>query len=337
MNNLDKKIKEIVSKDLDLPEKYTNSIVAVLNRIDQKKSFKYKKLKLSFATAFCSLFLITGIVFAKDIEIYFKSLFANSNKAIDAAVENGFVQKEEMDFVYDNSVGIKLDSLVLDDLNLNISFIFETKKENIKSIRFNNFSIKNDNEKVIYRSEFKYEESIENVPLYSSFSWKEFPVKITETTFADSILIGLRPEFEEFNELYFDIKSIDITYIDGQKETINGTWNFNIFISDEMKRSTNINYNLKESNEYIKSATAILSPTGMLVKLDLKNKLDREFNDTLLMYVLKCNGKEYTPERIERSEEYIELRYSDIGIYMEDYEIFDLYIEYYNTELLFSK
>ena len=76
-----------------------------------------------------------------------------------------------MDYTYDKDIGIKVNSLILDDLNLDISFNFETKKENIKSIRFNDFVIINENEKIIYQSEFKSVKNDEELPLYNSLTW----------------------------------------------------------------------------------------------------------------------------------------------------------------------
>lgn len=73
--------------------------------------------------------LSTGVVFAKDINNYFSNLFNNSNKAIDVAVENGYVQQIDTGYTYDKDIGIKVENLVLDDLNLDISFNFETKKK----------------------------------------------------------------------------------------------------------------------------------------------------------------------------------------------------------------
>lgn len=304
--------------------------------IVENSSKRFLNNKIGLVACFF-IILTTGVVFSKDIEECIKGFFTNSNEAIEKAVEEGFVQEEEMNFVYSNNIGVKLNSLILDNLNLNISFMFETELEDIKSIRFNNFTLKDEKNRVIYRSEFKYEENIDDVPIYSSFCWKQLPVKIDEKNFVDSMLIGLRPENSEINEIFFDIKSIDITYLDGRQENINGNWKFDVHISDEMKNFENINFEVKNENEYIESATATLSPTGMIIKMNLKNILKRSFQDTLYMYVLNCNGKEYTPERIERSEEYIELRYSDIGIYMEEYNEFELYIEYYDTKLLFSQ
>lgn len=78
MNNFDEKIKQIVSKDLELPEVYIQTINKTFNQLDnQKETFKFNKLKFSLVASFCSLFLLVGIVFAKDIENFIKIQFEN--------------------------------------------------------------------------------------------------------------------------------------------------------------------------------------------------------------------------------------------------------------------
>lgn len=76
-------------------------------------------------------------------------------------------------------------------------------KENIKSIRFNDFVIINENEKIIYQSEFKSVKNDEELPLYNSLTWMNEPIKLTDTTYADSILFGLIPEKKSLKNYIF--------------------------------------------------------------------------------------------------------------------------------------
>ena len=93
MNNIDKKIQEIVSQDLKIPSKYTDTINKTIEILESPPHFKHTKLKLTFATICCSLFLVTGIVFAKDIENFLKGQFKNFGlgNGIDTAIENGYI------------------------------------------------------------------------------------------------------------------------------------------------------------------------------------------------------------------------------------------------------
>lgn len=340
MNNIDKleeriKFKIAISK-IDDEE----------NNIAMNKNIKFKNKKIGIAACAC-LVLTTGVVFAKDFENYIKKIFNNSTEAIDTAVENGYVQNENMDYVYDKDIGIKVDNLILDDLNLDISFTFETKKENIKSIRFDNFTITNDNNKVIYRSEFKYAETLDEVPLYNSLTWFNSPTKVTDTTFTDSILFGLRPEIEDFKELYFDIKSLKIIYNDDTQEIIDGNWKFSVTINDEMRKNTNISYTLSEKNEYVKSCNATLSATGLILELELTTPFDAseyilenidKLDDVSLFY-LKNNNDLLPASRIDivsGNTKYIAY-YDNIGIFSDNIDSLEIYLEPFDATITLVK
>ena len=137
---------------MDFKEK--TRVKIAISKMEEKEKAMSKnnnyKIKKGIAVAACFAIVFSGIVYAKDIEQFIKNIFNNSTEAIDLAVENGYVQQNKMNYIYDKEIGIKVDNLVLDDLNLDISFNFETKKEDVKSIRFNDFIITNDNGKVVF-------------------------------------------------------------------------------------------------------------------------------------------------------------------------------------------
>ena len=310
--------------------------------MNRKRKFIYQKIGIAVCACFV---LMTGVVFAKDIEQYIKNIFNNTNEAIDMAVENGYVQSEKMDYVYDKEVGIRVENLVLDNLNLNLAFQFETQKEKVKSIRFHDFTIKNEQQKVIYQSEFKYAKTLEELPLYNSINWMNEPIKLTDTTFADSILFGLRPA-EEFEKLYFDIKSLDITYENSAKEVLEGTWKFDITICEAMRKSMNISYTLAEKSEYVESCTGTLSPTGMVLELKLVSSfniseyLEENFNvsDDLNLFSIKCNGKEYgLSSFVYNHANQIKIHYDNIGTFFDDLDELELYLKPFCSSVILTK
>ena len=312
-------------------------------------------IKKGIGIVACFVVLFSGIVYAKDIENYLKRIFNNTTEAIDKAVENGYIQQENMDYTYYKDIGIKVNSLILDDLNLDISFNFETKKENIKSIRFNDFVIINENEKIIYQSEFKSVKNDEELPLYNSLTWMNEPIKLTDTTYADSILFGLIPEKEEFKELYFHIKSLQIIYEDDTQEIIEGNWKFDLTINEEMRHSANITYSLLEENDYVKSATATLSPTGMFIELKLKEVIDYDnmfekarsgeiTEDEMHNFILKYNNKTFMPGLktggvARNSDGTIDttVEYENISSLNEKFDEFEVYIVSFDSTITFVR
>ena len=317
-----------------------------ISNFDEEENIEMKKSNINIfkiaTVACCMLIVTTSLVFAKDISNFVAKIFNNSNKAIDVAVENGYVQTEEMEYVYDKDIGVKLDSLVLDDINLNISFNFETKKENIKSIRFDNFNITNDNDKVVFRSEFEYSETLEELPLYNSLNWSNEPIKLSETTYTDSILLGLRPERDDFKELYFDINSIQLTYMDNNKEIIEGNWNFKVTISDEMRKSSNIIYNMSENNEYIESCTLTMSNTGATIDFKSKEKIPMATFENAGVFAgelvyLSNNEKTYKPSMMEYNEDGMKIRFEDIGTFIEKSDTLNLHLDFLGTVVTLVK
>ena len=312
--------------------------------MDKKTNISIRK---GLGIAACFAIIFSGIVYAKDIESYFKNLFTRSTEAMNTAVENGYIQKEVKDYIYDNNIGIKVDKLVLDDLNLAISFSFDVSNyKNINSIDFDDFTITNDNGKVIYRSVFKEEENIENVPIYTSASWDGSSVKTSDTTFSNSILIGLKTDIEKFEKIYCDVKSIKISYPDNRVEKIDGNWNFEIEISEEMRNSPKIVYTLKEENEYIESCKVTVANTGTI--LELVSKVDmpqydtsdlanwpvapaRVYLNTKLDQAYRCLNSEY-------NEKYINASFNNIGIQdLKDIRQLELYIGFFNITLFLDR
>lgn len=293
--------------------------------------------------AACFAIIFSGIVYAKDIENYVKKLFTRSTEAMDTAVENGYVQKVENGYVYDKDIGIKVDNLVIDDLNLAISFSFDTSEyKDITAIDFKDFTITNDNNKVIYRSVFKTEENIEDVPIYTSAAWGGSSIKTSDTTFSSSILIGLKSDAEKFEKIDFDIKSISLSYSDNKVEVIEGDWKFDVTISEEMRNSPKIIFTLKDDNEYIESCKATVTNTGTIIEFTSKEDIPREFPDwpptPARIYLNTHLDKTYRCLNAEFDEKNMTIRLDNIGIHdMKDVDELELYIGFFNTTLILEQ
>ena len=292
---------------------------------------KQNQFKISIGFVACLIIMFSGIVYAKDIERIIRDIFTNSTVAIDVAVENGYIQENISEYTYDQEIGIKVDSLILDDLNLNVAFNFKTKLDNVKSIRFNNFYIKTNNNKTLYDSNLEYTEKLNNLLLYKTISWMNKSVKINDITFRDSIIFGLRDSSEEITNLYFYINSLDITYEDNQIEVLEGNWNFEVEIDENMRKTINDTYILSEKNEFIKNCVGTLSPTGMVMELEFYQVFDivkyiednmNNLNDTGLFYI-KYNNELLLPSLVEAGDfdgyKFI-IHYDNIGTFFENIE-----------------
>ena len=343
MNKEDKKIFEILNKDIQIPQSYFDTVYHTLEQLPSKskKKTKLNKYTLTFATACCSLILITSVVFAKDIENYLKKIFAYSTPAIDSAVENGFVQNVNDNFTYNNNIGIKVDNLVYDNLNLAISFNYETQMKNINSISLDRFTISTDNDDLIY--EYEQADKV-TVGLANSMSRALQPIKVTDTTFSDSVLFGLRQKEISFNKLHFEIRSVRLEHIDNTFEIEEGNWKFDVVINDEMKKSENYYYKMNDNNKYVESCTGILSATGMIIELnivndfDLEKYLNLELRSSPDFFVLKNSDNTFNPSQLNLDiNNELVLHYDNIGKFFNNIDNFELYLPFLNSPITLNK
>ncbi len=338
MNDIDKKIKKTLSEEQIPPIRFDYKIKNTLNNLKSKKKSNFRISKVCISSVCCSIILLTGVVFAKDIENYIKKSFVNSTDAIDLSVENDYVQEIDTSYTYDKNVGIKVDRLILDDLYLDISFNIKVNDEEIKTIRFKDFEIKNDNEQIVYQSEIKQAETLDKLPIYNTVTWINQPTKINDTEFADSILLGLKQKVEDFEKLYISVKSIKITYIDGTEENIKGNWDFCIEISDEMRNSISYKYSLEKNNKFIENCVGTMSPTGMIIELTAKSPIKFEdfTMDVAEKFYINNNGKQYLPEYIDFStigDNKLTFHFNNIGIFTENIEILEFNLGLYNSKI----
>lgn len=305
------------------------------------KKNNYKYIKYGMVACVCLIFS-TGIVFAKDIENYIKEIFNNSTKSIDVAVENGYVQNIDDDFTFNNDIGIKVDNLILDNFNLDISFYFKTQEKNIKSISFNDFIITTDTNKTIYSSKTKYVKDENDVALAKITTNTKKPIKVTDTDLKFSLLFSLRDSENLFNELFFKINELNIIYENNSIKTVKGNWNFSIKINNEMKQSSKMQYTMKNDNNFVEYCIADMSMTGTIIKLKLKESILNQImqsENAEEFFVIKYNNNIYKPTLIEMptDNDFI-LTYDSIGkSIIGNMEEINLYISYYDENITLDK
>ena len=319
-----------------------------------KENNRKKNIKSVIGSAACFLFVITtGLVFAKDIEKLVQHLFSNSSRAIDLAVEEGYVQSNNMDYIYNNGIGVKVEDIVLDDLNLDISFSYETNKENVKTIRLENYYFYTGDNKPIHNIDSKYEE----IPLAEEVSWGEIneSEKISDKTYKNSVLFGLRDLDYNLDEILFDIRSIRIIYNDNSVEVVEGNWSFSVKINENMKNSNKVIYSMKGDNEYVESCTGTLSLTGLKIEIILKEPVDimkwfsenidseQEWNppfciingDKKMWPSSDLAGADRTISEDEIGRVHV-IEYNDISIF-DDINEFNIYIDPFDTIITITK
>ena len=165
--NFENKLRTVCTEDIYIPQKFTYAIKSGL--YENNRKWRFIEMKKTIASILCIVFMGTGIVLASN------SLWNHwNNKGVKTALEYGYVQNVEMDYNIQNDLGIKLDSIIIDNSNIGIVFNYKIPS-NLKSIdniaikdivikdEKNNIIFEDGNEKSLstgYAEEFASENSI---------------------------------------------------------------------------------------------------------------------------------------------------------------------------------
>lgn len=146
-------------------------------------------------------------------------------------------------------------------------------------------------------------------------------------------MFGLRPEREDFKVIYFDVKSLQLIYMDDSTEIIDGSWLFSVTINDEMRKNTKVIYNMLEDNEYIENCTLTMSNTGAVLELNSKVEIPdiihKDYGSMMLELIyIKSNEKIYKPRGVEFDETYMKANFEDLSNYIENSEKIELHLDF---------
>lgn len=110
-----------------------------LRKILIKKGFNdTNKVLTIFLVVLCSGIILSGVVFAKDIRDFvnniIENIFGTYNQGITTAIENGYKEKVNSDYIKSNDIEMKIDDIILDDYNLGIVSSIKVDKKTLKDL-----------------------------------------------------------------------------------------------------------------------------------------------------------------------------------------------------------
>lgn len=297
-DNLDKILFDTYEKNKDIPLSTQNTIDNTIDNIFAKKSSKHKSsfdfILKRVAILVISLSAITAsTVFAKDIINFFTSIFTNSNEGVDTAVENGYVQNVDMDFIEDNNLGVKVDYVLMDDHNLNISFVYKymgNDVEQITGLNYMDITIKDEKENVLYMSS-KDNQNLNNTSLTNSIAQFSDNQQIIDDTTIRSSLLLISDNFPKSEMIYISISNISLN-IGNEIVNIDGNWNFSVDLADKFVYRTSYKYNCS-NNKYVNNIETLLTDTSLSITLELNTSFDKSIiyshNSTILKDITNKN------------------------------------------------
>lgn len=259
--NFENKLRTVCTEDIYIPQKFTYAIKSGL--YENNRKWRFIEMKKIIASILCIVFMGTGIVLASN------SLWNHwNNKGVKTALEYGYVQNVEMDYNIQNDLGIKLDSIIIDNSNIGIVFNYKIPS-NLKSIdniaikdivikdEKNNIIFEDGNEKSLstgYAEEFASENSIVKQAI---------------------LLNNLNHTYPKSNNIYISFSTVNIFRNQKNIKTITGNWNFDINVTDKFINRETIEYTAGQSKD-IEVISAELTSTGLDIEMKFNSPLNAE-------------------------------------------------------------
>lgn len=239
-------------------------------KLIENKNSEFKGTKLRFlypkkvAAIFLCLIIFSSFVFAGDWENIFAKIFYNMDSSMSLAIEDGYVQNIDMDYVESNGVKIKVDYLLFDEKSLYIAFNVNVEKE-FDDVFFNDFIIKDVNDEVIYDCENSNTDII--------FKRERKRIDNNTIMLLDKIE-NINTIFENMEKTRIEISCIEIKSSE-KSELISGEWNFNLDIE-----KGNNNYNIENIDGYFVNTQKLINEYNAKVE-NYRLKVSVELKDIL--------------------------------------------------------
>lgn len=299
MEELDQKIRDILTQDIELSEKYKKTVRKTLKEHNKKeRTLSNKIVKFSIATCCCTI-IATSVVFAKDISVYLQQLFNNNSKGLDTAIENGYIYQPNMEYIQSNNVETKIDNLIMDDFNLSFTLNFKFKDEievnKISDLYLPDMIIVDEENKIIYCedenmfNQYCKENNLslqyknfndDNMNSGSNWSIKEKNLQSNSINLVYNLYANHFPKSKKLT-LYFNKIEIEKNENSKNKLIINGNWRINTNIPEIFYNRNAIVYNMKTcTNPKINVTEAIVYDTCMKFSLNTQEELIYKPEDT---------------------------------------------------------
>ena len=281
--------------------------------------------KRIIATTCVGMILMSGVVFAANID-NIKNYFRGLGNGIDSAIENGYVENPEMDYIESNTtlsketgtviedvkVDAKIENFLMDDLNLSTQFSFEFDEKihnyidlnNINDVTINNLFVRDEENRLIYSVNDKeifetyckennlnyvFGEFDDEKYFNNGLNW--FPSFINKDSRLVMLTYNMYVEgYPRSKKLYFSFSKMTITEHDNSnKVTIQGNWEIELDVPEKMYNRTSETYRVIScSDDNFDVYSCSVSYTGFEIGV-IKNNIERPEYPEELKEVLRNN------------------------------------------------
>ena len=286
-----------INEQINPSDEFIQNLKTNLNqKVAEKEKRRYNLSKV--AAIFITLTLVSTGVFAKDIGNWFAKIFSNVDESVQVAVEHGFVQNVDMDYIEHDGIAIKVNSLIIDDNKINIVFDVKGEKEAISAeidgdIAFKDFKLTGDSE----------EYSAYDYGLVSTC----FERKIKKINSQNCLIIAKLSNIEQplsfLNNITVVIDGIYLKNKNDITEINNNIWEFDVDITNENYKNLKFCKYEIEENEFVNLSEIKISNTSAALKLNFKaNFEDFKLITKESIFVEKDNGEVFVCRDVCRIE-----------------------------------
>lgn len=212
-------------------------------------------------------------------------------KGIADAISNGYAQKLDTEFSYNNGIGMKIDSIAMDDKLLYISYLFDIEKE-ITDIQLENYSIYDNSNNLL---SVELEANLKNTygSDYSSegVTYDTKPVKLKDGTWSYETVFQViyDKNYPLSKALNIEIDTISILS-NNKKETITGNWKFTVDLDNKFA-TRNSEYYTYTPNEKVKNLSAKLNDMSFELVIDFNEDINEDVLSTNNIILQDENGE----------------------------------------------
>lgn len=319
MESLDDKIKEIKNNipEAKLSKEFKDNLkIAMDKAYYEDDNFavslihkKTKKRKMDFlfpkkiAAIFACVVIISSCAFAGCIGNCFSKLFSNMDPKMSFAIEDGYIQNIDMDYVESNDIKIKVDYLLFDEQTLYLAFNINTKKE-FDDIYLNDFVIKDENDNIIFDTNADNDNII--------FKTENKPIEQKSIMVLNKIE-NLDQNFQFTKKIKIELKGIEV-FSNNNNQMIKGIWNMVIQNNFHEFSNNNVKNFFVDTPSIIKNYNIKLKNDIMQVQLEFDTNLniDFDFKKNNIYLEDKNNNKYYVSNDFSISESNIVKFYIDV-------------------------
>lgn len=301
MRDLDDFITNIVTKKINKPEEYEQAIKTAFDKKTYKKS-NFSKI----AVTVCSLLIvITGIAYATDMKEFVIKYFYNANEGIDKAIENGYIDEQEKEYVaseeieatinnisidaYNTEIGIK--NMLMDDHTINFTLSIKVSDNidisKLMTVRVNRFIISDENDNILYCDfknffdEYCLKNNLDYDFYESDCSFCSVENYIVNKDIDSNTIDMIFNISNEGESQYPKSKKLNIIieelymgeeehYANDEPIYLKGNWNLTFNVDEKFYNRESINYDVKKCDyDDINVTQAKLDNTGFIFKCTL--------------------------------------------------------------------